>query len=58
LSDPRGMACRPNGKGTGYGGVLNDFVPELFILPELLRQVDQTIIPAYSLVRPMLVELQ
>jgi len=58
LSDLTGTACRPNGKGTWYGGVLNDFVPELFILPELLRQVDQTTIPAYSVVRPMLVELQ
>ena len=34
-NDPRGRACRPNGKGTGEEGVLNDVVPELFIMPGL-----------------------
>ena len=33
-SDPRGRACRPNGKGTGKEGVLSDIVLELFILPD------------------------
>ena len=31
--NPRGRACRPNGKGSGKKGVLSDVVPELFILP-------------------------
>ena len=30
-SEPRGMACRPNGKGSGEEEVLSDVVPALFI---------------------------
>ena len=31
-SNPRGRACRPNGKELGEEGILNDIVPVLFIL--------------------------
>ena len=35
LSNPRGRACRANGKGSGEEGVLSDVVPALFILSGL-----------------------
>ena len=32
-SNPRGMACRPNGKGSGEEGILSDVVPVYLYCP-------------------------
>ena len=61
-SNPRGKACRPNGKGTREERVLSDVVPELFILPGLKIIVSRRLIqtgrnffdvpPHFSIVPP------
>jgi len=38
-SNPRGRACRPNGKGSGEDGILSDVVPVYLYCPAFIVSV-------------------